>query len=261
MIPKILGVLNVTPDSFSDGGNHMDPAQALQRAHEMIREGADFIDVGGESTRPGSLSISLEEEMRRVEPVLRALKGLPVSVDTQKPEIAEMALDLGALMVNDIGGLRDPSMLDLVVERAPIVCIMHMQGTPATMQLQPTYEDVVGEVSDTLLAMATQLTEMGLPKQKIWLDPGIGFGKTHSNNLDLIRGLDDLVEGGFPVLVGVSRKGFLGRLIDEDDPARRLPAALAAQCLAQQKGVHAIRTHDVLATRQAAVSWAEMAGA
>lgn len=253
MIPKILGVLNITPDSFSDGGSNVIPEVALQRAHEMIKEGADIIDVGGESTRPGSLSISLEEERRRVEPVLRALNGLPVSIDTQKPEIAEMALDMGALMVNDVGGLRNASMFDLVVERAPTICVMHMQGIPATMQLAPHYDDVVGEVFGELEKTANHLLEKGLPANKVWLDPGIGFGKDDEHNLALIKDLSTLVGKGFPVLIGVSRKGFLGRVTGEEEPLRRLPASIAVQCIAQAQGVHAIRTHDVRETRQAAM--------
>ncbi|MBL8059273.1 MAG: dihydropteroate synthase [Chthonomonas sp.] len=258
MIPKILGVLNVTPDSFSDGGQFLSPEAALAKAHQMIREGADLIDVGGESTRPGSLPIALEEERRRVEPVLRALKDLPVSIDTQKPEIAEMALDLGAQMVNDVGGLRDPSMFQLIAERAPNVIVMHMQGRPATMQDNPMYVDVVRDVREELLGTARRLVEAGLPKQKIWLDPGIGFGKNFEHNIALLQHISDLAKSDFPVLIGVSRKGFLGRITGEEDPPSRLAAALAIQCFAQQQGIYAFRTHDVWATRQAALAWSQM---
>lgn len=254
MIPKILGVLNVTPDSFSDGGEWMDRERALEHAVQMMAEGADFIDVGGESTRPGSLAVEVNEELRRVVPVVSDLvsKGIPVSIDTKKPLVAEMALELGASLLNDVSGFRDPKMLEVVQRFKPIVCVMHMQGDPQSMQQNPHYENVVQEVREWLTATAVRLTELGLTKEKIWIDPGIGFGKTLEHNLELLRHLKELVGVGFPVLIGVSRKRFLGTILEGAEAKDRLEGALATQVLAQQAGVHAIRTHDVAATVKAA---------
>lgn len=245
-----MGILNVTPDSFSDGGEHFGLEAAISRGLAMMEEGADLIDVGGESTRPGAEPVSLEEELRRTIPVVSALAkaGVPVSIDTMKPAVAKDALDAGAFMINDVSGLRNPAMLELVRREKPTVCIMHMRGEPQTMQVEPVYTDVVGEVKSYLLERALQTD---LPKEKIWLDPGIGFGKTVEHNLTLIRNLDQLVETGYPVLIGVSRKGFIGKVLGADSPEDRLEGTLATQVVAQLKGARVIRTHDVKAAKRA----------
>lgn len=249
-----MGILNVTPDSFSDGGRFQSPEEAVHAGVIMVNEGADLIDVGGESTRPGATPVDESEEIERVVPVINGLvaKGISVSIDTMKPAVARAALDAGAFLVNDVSGLRSPEMLVLVQERKPYVCIMHMQGNPATMQKHPTYGDVVAEVHDYLLEQASQID---LPTKQIWLDPGIGFGKNLDHNLALINGLSELGAAGYPVLIGVSRKGFLGKIANPNgDPLpveERLEATLAAQVWAQLQGVSVIRTHDVRAARRA----------
>lgn len=248
--PALMGILNVTPDSFSDGGQHFSADAAIARGLAMMEEGADLIDVGGESTRPGAQPVSFEEELRRTIPVVSSLakKGIPVSIDTMKPCVALEALGAGAFMINDVSGLRDPSMLELVRKEQPTVCIMHMKGEPRTMQVEPSYADVVSEVRSYLLGRAA---ELDLPKEKIWLDPGIGFGKTVDHNLSLIRNLDYLVDAGYPVLIGVSRKGFIGKILGADSPDDRLEGTLAAQVFAQIKGARIIRAHDVKAASRA----------
>ncbi len=246
MMPRILGILNVTPDSFSDGGQ-FEGVAAVDHAKRMIEEGADFVDVGGESTRPGSAPVPLEKELRRVMPVIEALTllGIAVSVDTQKPEVARAALDAGVQVINDVNGLQDPAMFELIVERKPIVCVMHRQGTAATMQSNPQYDDVLGEVTLCLEEMAQKLNSEGVAKEKIWLDPGIGFGKNLIHNLSLLNGIDHLVRLGHPVMLGVSRKRCLGQVTGENDPMDREAATLACHVLAQSKGVQIFRTHDV----------------
>jgi dihydropteroate synthase len=250
-----MGILNVTPDSFSDGGLHFDRRDAVDAALRMIQEGADLIDVGGESTRPGAEPVSVEEEIRRTVPVIESLasKSIYVSIDTMKPEVARVALDAGAFLVNDVSGLRNPEMLELIHDRKPHVCIMHMQGEPRTMQANPSYEDVVEEVRSYLLNVAVSLKTLS-PNQ-VWIDPGIGFGKTIDHNLSLLHHLDRLVETGFPVLVGVSRKSFLGKILGEKgappQSGDRLEATLAAQIVAQVKGARVIRAHDVKAAWRA----------
>lgn len=245
-----MGILNVTPDSFSDGGQHFSVDTAIARGLAMMEEGADLIDVGGESTRPGAEPVSLEEELRRTIPVVLALakEGVSVSIDTMKPVVAEEALVAGAFMINDVSGLRDSAMLQLVRKEQPTVCIMHMLGEPRTMQVDPVYADVVEEIKSYLLGRAQ---ELDLDKEKIWLDPGIGFGKTVDHNLTLIRNLEQLVQAGYPVLVGVSRKGFIGKVLGADSPDDRLEGTLAAQVLAQIKGARVIRAHDIRAASRA----------
>ncbi|MBC8065948.1 MAG: dihydropteroate synthase, partial [Chlorobia bacterium] len=219
-----------------------------------IEDGADLIDIGGESTRPGAESVTVEEEIRRTIPVVAALakQGIAVSIDTMKPEVARTALDAGAFLVNDVSGFRNPAMRELVQDRKPTVCIMHMQGEPRTMQANPTYRDVVQEVCDYLVVVARVLD---LPQNQMWIDPGIGFGKSIEHNLSLLRNLEAFVETGYPVLVGVSRKSFIGRLLSKTDQplpvADRLEGTLAAQVVAQMKGAKIIRAHDVLASRRA----------
>lgn len=245
-----MGILNVTPDSFSDGGQHFSAETAVARGLAMMEEGADLIDIGGESSRPGAEPVSLEEELRRTIQVVSALakEGVPVSIDTTKSGVAERALGVGAFMVNDVSGLREPTMLELVRREQPTVCIMHMQGDPGTMQANPAYNDVVAEVRSYLHNRAQ---DVDLPKEQVWLDPGIGFGKTVEHNLALIRNLDRFVGTGYPVLIGVSRKGFIGKILGADSADDRLEGTLATQVIAQMKGVRIIRAHDVKAASRA----------
>jgi dihydropteroate synthase len=250
----VMGILNVTPDSFADGGRYAGPDAALAHARRLIAEGADVIDVGGESTRPGARPVDAALERARVVPVIEALRAetaLPISVDSTKAEVAAAALAVGADMVNDVSaGCFDAGMLPLVAERGAAIVLMHMQGDPATMQDAPTYGDVVGEVAAFLAARAAAAREAGIAAERIWLDPGIGFGKRLEHNLALLAGLERFVELGYPVVVGASRKGFLGALTGDPVDAR-LPASLAAAVLAATRGARVVRVHDVGATRSA----------
>lgn len=251
--PALMGILNVTPDSFSDGGLYPDPASAVARGLQMVAEGADLVDVGGESTRPGASGVSVQEELARVVPVVKGLvaEGVPVSIDTRKAVVAQAALDAGAFLVNDVSGLSDPAMRTLVAARKCWVCIMHMQGEPGTMQNAPHYGDVVADVLHWLEQQAKVMVNAGLASDRIWIDPGIGFGKTVEHNLALLGNVERFVETGFPVLIGVSRKSFLGHLGGGLPPLERLPGTLAAQVLAQAKGARIIRAHDVAEAKRA----------
>jgi len=254
--PLIMGILNVTPDSFSDGGSFFEPKDAIAQASKMLDEGADWIDVGGESTRPGSTAISAEEELNRVLPILKAFaKNLKhFSIDTQKPEVARAALDLGVGMVNDVSGFTDAKMIAVVGEFKPHVCVMHMKGTPKTMQSDPFYVDVVDEVKNFLNDQASKLRSAGLLHSQIWLDPGIGFGKTLEQNLELLRNLDQFTMGENPILIGVSRKSFIQKAMNSElAPDERLPGTLAVQTVAQLRGAKMLRVHDVKEAIQAAV--------
>jgi len=249
-----MGIVNVTPDSFSDGGQFLDPAAAVAHALEEIAQGAEIIDVGGESTRPGAQPVSETEELRRVLPVIERLAGqvkVPISIDTMKPGVARAALQAGASLVNDVAANRaDDAMWRIVSEaRAGYVC-MHMQGTPQTMQANPTYADVVAEVGDFFIERLRRLNESGMSADQVVLDVGIGFGKTVEHNLQLLDGLRSFTRLERPLLVGVSRKSFIGKLLGPD-VAERLPGALACACWAAQVGVQIIRTHDVAETVQA----------
>lgn len=256
--PRIMGVLNVTPDSFSDGGRWMQFEAAVERGLEMAAQGADIIDVGGESTRPGAEPVEASEELARVEPVVRALAraGLTVSIDTQKPSVAHACLTAGAQIVNDVGALSAPGMTEICAAFGCTVCLMHMKGQPRTMQQSPEYRDVKAEVKAFLLNRAEMIQDAGVASEKIWIDPGIGFGKTLRHNLELLHGLGEMVSLGYPVLIGVSRKSFLGSLQSisgEPEPVEaRLSGTLAAQVLAQMQGASIIRCHDVVETRRAA---------
>jgi len=249
-----MGIVNVTPDSFADGGHHATAEQAVAHARRLIAEGADLIDIGGESTRPGAQPVAVEVERARVLPVVAALRaetGLPISVDTTKAEVAAAALAAGADMVNDVSAGRfDSAMLPLVAERGAAVVLMHMQGTPATMQQAPAYGDVVAEVAAFLAERAAAARSAGIDAERIWVDPGIGFGKRPEHNLALLAHLERLAALGFPVLVGASRKTFLGALGGEPVEAR-LAASLAAAVLAVAHGARAVRVHDVAPTRRA----------
>ncbi len=257
----VMGILNVTPDSFFDGGRYFDPSRAAGHALEMVAEGADLIDVGGESSRPGSVPVPVEEEARRVWPVIEAIRresGVPISVDTTKAAVAAGALDRGADIVNDISALHfDPGMAPLVAERCVAVVLMHMQGAPQTMQTAPQYRDVVGEVRAFLAERAWAAEGLGVAKDAIILDPGIGFGKTAAHNLALLGRLDALVDLGYPVLVGPSRKSFIGRVLGLDDPGERLEGTLAALAHCVAGGAAIVRVHDV----KAAVRVARMSDA
>lgn len=245
--PAVMGVVNVTPDSFSDGGVHLQPASAVAAGWRMLDDGAAIVDVGGESTRPGSASVSLDEELRRVIPVLEGLAGAPVSIDTAKAEVARRALKLGAEMVNDVTALRgDPDLAGIVAGSGAYLCLMHMQGEPRTMQESPRYEDVTGEVAAFLEERLSFAVSAGIEEERVCLDPGIGFGKTVEHNFELIRRLDVLLRLGRPVVVGFSRKSSLGRVLgDPKATTGPLSASLAAAVAAYERGATILRAHDV----------------
>jgi len=239
-----MGVVNVTPDSFSDGGVHLDPAVAVEAAKRMVAEGAAIVDVGGESTRPGSDGVSADEELRRVLPVLDRLGGeLPFSIDTSKAAVARAALERGAILVNDVTALRgDPDLAGIVAGAGAYLCLMHMQGEPRTMQQEPKYGDVAAEVASFLEERLAFAVAQGIPEERVCLDPGIGFGKTVAQNLELVRRLDVLLALGRPVLIGFSRKSSLRRLTGSDD---LLGASVAAAVAAFERGATILRVHDV----------------
>jgi len=246
--PSVMGVVNVTPDSFSDGGVNFDPADAAASARRMLAEGAAIVDVGGESTRPGADGLSAEEELRRVAPVLEALQGeVPVSIDTSKAEVARRALELGAELVNDVTALRgDPELAGVVADSDAYLCLMHMQGEPRTMQLDPRYDDVVSEVAAFLEGRLGAAIAAGVPEERVCLDPGIGFGKTVEHNFELIRRLGELTALGRPVLVGISRKSSLGKLLgDPDATTGSVAASVGAAVAAYERGATILRVHDV----------------
>jgi dihydropteroate synthase len=248
-----MGVVNVTPDSFSDGGDFFSLDEAVQRAEHMAEEGADIIDVGGESTRPGASPISAEEEIARVVPVIAevaARVALPVSVDTSKPEVMLAAAAAGAGMINDVRALRMPGALEAAEKTGAAVCLMHLKGSPDTMQKAPAYRDVVAEVHDFLQVRIDACVAAGIAKERLLLDPGFGFGKTLAHNLALLAGLSALGDLGRPLLVGVSRKSMIGALTGRD-VRERLAGSLAAAVLAVERGAQVVRTHDVAATTDA----------
>ena len=243
-----MGVVNVTPDSFSDGGVHLAADDAVAAAHRMAGEGAAIVDVGGESTRPGSEAVLLDEELRRVVPVLEALAGeVPTSIDTAKAEVARRAVDLGAELVNDVTALRgDPELAEVVASSGSYLCLMHMQGEPRTMQVDPTYDDVAAEVASFLEERLRFAVEAGIPEERICLDPGFGFGKTVEQNFELLGRLGEIVALGRPVLVGLSRKRSLGRILgDPEAMTGPLSASLAAAVEAYERGAAIFRVHDV----------------
>jgi dihydropteroate synthase len=254
--PLVMGIVNVTPDSFSDGGKHLDRRAAIMGARQMLQDGADILDIGGESTRPGARPASLSEELDRVLPVIEALsgEGVPLSVDTQKPEVMHAAIAAGAAIVNDVIALRAPGALAAVAATQAGVCLMHMQGTPGTMQSDPRYEDVLVEVREFLVDRADACDAMGIARSRIVIDPGFGFGKTLAHNLTLLRELDRFLETGYPILAGVSRKSMLGQLTGRD-VQDRLAASVAAALLAAQKGAKILRVHDVRETVDALKVW------
>jgi dihydropteroate synthase len=262
--PAVMGVLNVTPDSFSDGGRYLDPDTAVAHGKSLAAEGADLVDVGGESTRPGAEPVSEQEELRRVLPVIERVGttiSVPISIDTTKAAVARAALAAGASFVNDVSALSsDPAMAAAVAEAEADVCLMHMKGEPRTMQDDPRYDDVVSEVKAFLEQRLAFAVAAGIAERRIWLDPGIGFGKTLEHNLELLRRLDEIVAIGRPILVGASRKRFLGAITGRPE-AGRLAGSLAAAVIAYERGASMLRAHDVAATRDAlAVAGATVGG-
>lgn len=255
-LPLLMGIVNVTPDSFSDGGAWLEPQAAIAHGLQLADEGAAILDVGGESTRPYATPVDQAEEMRRVIAVIRGLcrqSNLPVSIDTSKAAVARAALDEGAEIVNDVTGLAgDPAMTPLVAETAAGVCVMHMSGTPQTMQDDPSYDDVVSEVCNYLCERRRVLVEAGIDAARICLDPGIGFGKTHRHNVELLAGCSRFIETGSPVLIGHSRKGFIGKLLG-DATADRTPGNIGVALAVARQRVHVLRVHDVAPVRQALV--------
>jgi dihydropteroate synthase len=245
----VFGIVNVTPDSFSDGGRHPTPEAARDFALRLASEGADALDVGGESTRPGADPVDPEEESRRVVPTVAAIRragcALPLSVDTRRASVAAAALDAGATIVNDVSaGTADPAMLETAARRGAGMVLMHMRGEPKTMQALARYEDVLAEVTAWLVARAEAAVEAGVPRDRLWIDPGLGFGKTADHSETLLRGLETIVATGIPVLVGASRKSFLGAITGRP-VSERLAGSLAAAARAHQAGVAAVRVHDV----------------
>jgi dihydropteroate synthase len=245
--PLLMGVINVTPDSFSDGGSFLDPEDAIAQGLRLVQEGAHVLDIGGESTRPGAGPVSEDEELWRVKPVLEGLldSGATLSIDTMKPGVARAALELGAGIVNDVTAFRfAPEMAELVAEAGVDCCLMHMLGEPRTMQLDPRYDDVVSDVKAFLEERLAFAVDHGVDEERVWLDPGIGFGKTIDHNLELLRRLDEIVAIGRPVVIGTSRKSFLGKITGRD-VAERLPATIATNVLAYERGAAVFRVHDV----------------
>jgi dihydropteroate synthase len=247
--PVIMGVVNVTPDSFSDGGLFLDADAAVEHGRGLAAEGAAILDVGGESTRPGAEPVAEEEELRRVLPVVERLAGdggVRISIDTTKSGVARAAIDAGADIVNDVSGFRfDPELPSVIAEAGADCCLMHMLGDPRTMQLHPRYDDVVAEVKAFLEARLAFATGEGIAEERVWLDPGIGFGKTVEHNLELLRRLDEIVAIGRPVVIGTSRKSFLGKLAGGRDEGERLPGTIATNVLALERGATVFRVHDV----------------
>jgi dihydropteroate synthase len=253
-IPRVMGILNRTPDSFSDGGAFTDFDAALRHAHAMVEQGADLLDIGGESTRPGAEAIGVQQELDRVIPLVERLAGeipIPISVDTGKPEVMRAAISAGADMINDVYGLRAPGALQAATECGVPVCVMHMQGEPRSMQQHPHYRDVVAEVKQFLVQRIEACVGNGIPKQSVLIDPGFGFGKNLDHNLALLKHLSELAELGQPLLVGLSRKSMLGTLLGGAGAGQRLYGSITAATLAVLNGAHIVRCHDVGPTVEA----------
>ena len=251
--PLLMGILNITPDSFSDGGKYLTFSEALKRAHEMIEEGVDIIDIGGESTRPESEPVSLDEELKRITPIIEALKresNIAISVDTYKPEVMKEVIDMDVAMINDVYALTQQGAIDIIKKSNVGICLMHMQGTPKTMQVNPTYQNVVSEVQLFLKARADLLINEGIDKSRIILDPGFGFGKTFEHNIELLQGLESFQSLKFPLLVGLSRKSFIRKILngEHDD---HLSGSISAAIFSVLKGAKILRVHDVEETKSA----------
>jgi dihydropteroate synthase len=251
--PHVMGIVNITPDSFSDGGKYETTQKAVEHALQLVAKGADILDIGGESTRPGATPVNLEEELKRVIPVIEKLvkvAGVPISVDTYKPEVMRSAIAAGADMVNDVRALQEPGALEIVAKSKAGVCLMHMQGTPQTMQVNPQYGNVVTEVKAFLSERLSAANKAGIIAQRIVLDPGFGFGKRTEHNIALLQSLQSIAELGCPLLVGLSRKSILGQLVGDDEYGR-LNASIAAAVISAMKGARIVRVHDVKATADA----------
>ncbi|MBD9469508.1 dihydropteroate synthase [Pseudoxanthomonas sp. PXM01] len=260
--PQVMGIVNVTPDSFSDGGAYDTTDAAIAHALALVEEGADLLDIGGESTRPGADEVSLEEELRRVVPVIEQLAArvaVPISIDTYKPEVMRAAVEAGAGMINDVCALRREGALDAAAALGVPVVLMHMQGEPRSMQVAPEYGDVVGEVHRFLAERIFAAEMAGIPKKRIVVDPGFGFGKDTAHNLQLLAQLERFVELGVPVLAGLSRKRSIGQLTGRDMPAARVSGSVAAHLIAAQRGARIVRVHDVAATVDALKVWSAVA--
>lgn len=252
--PKIMGILNVTRDSFSDGGKFLQKNAALEHAEKLIREGADILDIGGQSTRPGADEVSVQEELDRVIPLVHQLSrkwNIPISVDTFEPIVMAEAIKAGASIINDVYGLRKEGAAEVISNSNCGVCIMHMQGTPKTMQLNPCYSNLIGEIVAFLIDQAALLEGAGVKKNRICLDPGFGFGKTVAQNFEILNKAGQFVEFGYPVLYGMSRKSSLGIVTGKSDAKDRLIASVTAHLIAVQKGVQIVRVHDVAETKEA----------
>jgi dihydropteroate synthase len=251
--PHVMGIVNVTPDSFSDGGKFQSTSQAIAHAMQLVEEGADILDLGGESTRPGAIPVSLEEELRRVIPVIEKLSGIagvPISIDTYKPEVMRVAIAAGADIINDVRALQEPGALEILGQSNAGVCLMHMQGTPQTMQIAPQYDDAVSEIKTFLGERLLAANAAGIASERIVLDPGFGFGKRTAHNIALLKNLQNLNDMGRPLLVGLSRKSVLGQIAG-DDAGARLHASIAASVISAMKGAKILRVHDVKATADA----------
>jgi dihydropteroate synthase len=251
--PLLMGILNITPDSFSDGGKYLTLSEALKRAHKMIEEGADIIDIGGESTRPGSEPVSADEELKRIAPIIEALKkdsNIAISVDTYKPEVMREVIDMDVAMINDVFALTQPGAIDIIKKSNVGICLMHMQGIPKTMQVNPTYQNVVREVQSFLKVRADLLINEGIDKSHIILDPGFGFGKTFEHNIELLQGLESFQSLKLPLLVGLSRKSFIRKILngEHDD---HLSGSISAAIFSVLKGAKILRVHDVKETKSA----------
>jgi dihydropteroate synthase len=261
-VPRVMGILNVTPDSFSDGGHYLAADAALRQAARLVAEGADILDVGGESTRPGAMAVSADEEMARVLPVIERLCGefdIPVSVDTSKPEVMRAAVSVGAALINDVCALTAPGAVAAASELGVPVCLMHMQGEPRTMQAAPQYDDVVADILSHLGERVDVCVAAGIPRERLLIDPGFGFGKTLTHNLALLRGLAAFRQLGLPVLVGISRKSMLGAVTGRP-VEERVAASVAAAVMAVERGARIVRVHDVAATVDALKLWQAVVG-
>lgn len=247
--PRVMGIVNVTPDSFSDGGKFNSTEKAIEHALQLVEEGADILDIGGESTRPGATPVPLDEELKRVIPVIEGLRsiGVPLSIDTYKPQVMQAAIDAGAHIINDVCALREPQALEIVAASQAGVCLMHMQGQPQTMQADPQYDDVVKEVKDFLQARLHAAEQAGIDRSRIVLDPGFGFGKRTAHNLTLLNHLADIEALGLPLLIGLSRKSVLGQVVGSSVD-ERVHASIAASVIAVMKGASIVRVHDVKPT-------------
>jgi dihydropteroate synthase len=261
MKTRVIGIVNVTADSFSDGGRFLDAPAAIDHGRRLAEEGADLVDVGGESTRPGATPVALDEELRRVVPVVEGLAraGIAVSVDTMKPEVMRHAIAAGAAMVNDVNGFRAAGAIEAVAKARASVCVMHMKGTPETMQAEPSYDDVVGEVAAFLSERARALEAAGVASDRIVVDPGFGFGKTRGHNVELMRGLPAIAALGYPVLAGLSRKRTIGDITGRP-VAERMAGSVAAALVAVQNGASLVRVHDVKETVDALKVWWALGG-